>query len=297
MSHQAVLFSPSKELTGGIQSYLNYVNRQPILSSEEEQALFTEYREENNLSAVKQIILSHLRFVAYIAKSYTGYGLPLEDLVQEGTLGLMKSVRQFDPNKGVRLASFAVYWIKSGIHEYVLKNWKLVKVATTKAQRKLFFNLRKLKKQTGWISNEDTKEIAEYLGVPEREVREMDSRLSQQDCFFDESFGESMDDEMPSNQAMSRFLEDENTNPEKLLLEHDTRNNSLASLRQALSELDERSTDIIQSRWMAAEGHKLGLKELSEKYGVSMERIRQLEVKALKSLKLKMSACENSFVA
>jgi RNA polymerase sigma-32 factor len=290
MSHQAILFSPNKELTGGIQSYLNYVNSQPVLSRDEERTLFTEYRENNNLSAVKQIILSHLRFVAYIAKSYTGYGLPLEDLVQEGTLGLMKSVKQFDPNKGVRLASFAVYWIKSGIHEYVLKNWKLVKVATTKAQRKLFFNLRKLKKQTGWISNEDTKEIAEYLGVPEREVREMDARLSQQDCFFDTTFGETVDEEGPSNLAISKYLEDEKTNPETLLLEHDNKNNTLARLHQALSELDKRSLDIIQSRWMASDDQKLGLKALSQKYGVSMERIRQLEVKAINTLKLKLNA-------
>ena len=187
----ALTLNHSASLTGGFQSYLNYVNSLPLLTEDEERDLFTRFQQQNDLEAARKIVLSHLRFVVYIAKSYSGYGLPLEDLVQEGSVGLMKSVKRFDLSKGVRLASFAVHWIKAEIHEYVLRNWKLVKVATTKAQRKLYFNLRKMKKQLGWMNQNELDHIADSLDVDAKDVAEMESRLYQHDSHFDESFGES----------------------------------------------------------------------------------------------------------
>ncbi len=286
---------PTTNLSAGasFEAYLNHVNSLPILSKEEEQDLFSRLKEQNDLQAARDIILSHLRFVAYVAKSYSGYGLPLEDLVQEGTVGLMKSVKQFDPSRGVRLASFAVYWIKSEIHEYVIRNWKMVKVATTKVQRKLFFNLRKLKQSVGWITKEDAKEISDYLDVSEKDVLEMDARLSQTDSYIDETFGEYTDESNLRHRALSQVLEDQSTNPETHLMAIDVQHQTKQRLQHALDQLDERARDIIQSRWLVDSESKLSLKDLSERYGVSIERVRQVEAKAIQLLqKFMQEECE-----
>ena len=271
-------------------SYLSFAYSQPALTEEREQELFSLYRENDDLDAVRQIVLSHLRFVVYIAKSFSGYKLPMEDLVQEGSIGLMKAVKRFDLGYGVRFASFAVHWVKAEIQEYVVKNWKLVKVATTKAQRKLFFNLRGLKKRIGWMNSDEIKEVATYLEVNEKEVIEMENRLRQADEFFDESFGDSLsDDELLSGSAPAKLLADESTCPEQLLLEDNFHQSCLAQIRGYVEELDDRSKDILMSRWLIRdEQQRVSQKELAEKYQVSSERIRQIETNVINKLKRKL---------
>ena len=278
----ALTLNHSASLTGGFQPYLNYVNSLPLLTEDEERDLFIRFQQQNDLEAARKIVLSHLRFVAYIAKSYSGYGLPLEDLVQEGSVGLMKSVKRFDLSKGVRLASFAVHWIKAEIHEYVLRNWKLVKVATTKAQRKLYFNLRKMKKQLGWMNQDEVDRIADSLNVDEKDVAEMESRLYQHDAHFDESFGESRTPE--DHPATARVLEDRAFCPEKIIND-DFQQRCLREIHQYLQQLDERARDILQCRWLADEGSKATLKVLANKYDISMERVRQIERNTLNRLR------------
>ena len=266
-------------LTAGQQSasmdgYLQAVSTIPMLDAEKEKQLATRLQEEGDLEAAKQLIMSHLRFVAHIAKSYSGYGLPQADLIQEGNIGLMKAVKRFDPSVGVRLVSFAVHWIKAEIHEYVLKNWRIVKVATTKAQRKLFFNLRKNKKRLGWFNQAEVSTVANELGVSEKEVREMESRMSGQDMGFDLT-GDDNDDAPTSTYSPVQYLTDGSADLADDIEEQQWQEQSHARLFSALKTLDERSQDIVSARWLADD--KATLQELAEKYNVSAERVRQLE--------------------
>ena len=278
-------------LTVGQQSasmdgYLQAVSTIPMLDAEKEKQLATRLQEEGDLDAAKQLIMSHLRFVAHIAKSYSGYGLPQADLIQEGNIGLMKAVKRFDPSVGVRLVSFAVHWIKAEIHEYVLKNWRLVKVATTKAQRKLFFNLRKNKKRLGWFNQAEVSTVANELGVSEKEVREMESRMSGQDMGFDLT-GDDNDDAPTSTYSPVQYLTDGSADLADDIEEQQWQEQSHARLFSALKTLDERSQDIVSARWLADD--KATLQELAEKYNVSAERVRQLEKTAMKKLQSAMS--------
>ncbi len=269
---------------GDLSAYIQAVGSIPLLSVERERELAEELHYRGNLEAARELVMSHLRFVVHIAKSYSGYGLPQADLVQEGNVGLMKAVKRFDPSKGVRLVSFAVHWIKAEIHEYVLRNWRIVKVATTKAQRKLFFNLRSAKKQLAWLSNDEADAVAKDLGVDVSEVRRMEGRLSSVDVGFD---GSDSDDDS-SFVAPVHYLEDHSQDPARLLEADNWEESNHQSLSLALSELDERSRDILQSRWLAES--KATLHELADRYGVSAERIRQLEKAAMKKLKVAMEA-------
>ncbi|MCF7517355.1 MULTISPECIES: RNA polymerase sigma factor RpoH [Pseudoalteromonas] len=278
-------------LTVGQQSasmdgYLQAVSTIPMLDAEKEKQLATRLQEEGDLDAAKQLIMSHLRFVAHIAKSYSGYGLPQADLIQEGNIGLMKAVKRFDPSVGVRLVSFAVHWIKAEIHEYVLKNWRIVKVATTKAQRKLFFNLRKNKKRLGWFNQAEVSTVANELGVSEKEVREMESRMSGQDMGFDLT-GDDNDDAPTSTYSPVQYLTDGSADLADDIEEQQWQEQSHARLFSALKTLDERSQDIVSARWLADD--KATLQELAEKYNVSAERVRQLEKTAMKKLQSAMS--------
>ncbi|MBD1581775.1 RNA polymerase sigma factor RpoH [Pseudoalteromonas sp. S16_S37] len=278
-------------LTAGQQSasldgYLQTVSSIPMLDAEEEKVLATRLQQEGDLEAAKQLIVSHLRFVAHIAKSYSGYGLPQADLIQEGNIGLMKAVKRFNPDVGVRLVSFAVHWIKAEIHEYVLKNWRIVKVATTKAQRKLFFNLRKNKKRLGWFNQDEVTTVANELGVSEKEVREMESRMSGQDMGFDLT-GDDNDDAPTSSYSPVQYLTDSNGDLADVVEEEQWQEQSQTRLFNALKTLDERSQDIVSARWLADE--KATLQDLAEKYNVSAERVRQLEKSAMKKLQLAMS--------
>ena len=276
-------------LAGGFRSYVSYVNSVPVLSEEEERELFIRFQQANDLEAAQRLILSHLRFVVSIAKSYRGYGLPVEDLVQEGTIGLMKSVKRFDLSKGVRLVSFAAHWIKAEIHEYVLRNWKLVKVATTKAQRKLYFNLRRLKKQISWMGQDEVDDIAEQLDVNTKDVLEMESRLYQRDSHFDATFGEARSDEGDPTLAHSGLLEDRSFSPENII-EDDFQQRCYDEIRRFMSQLDERARDVLQQRWLNDEDSRPKLRMLAEKYGVSMERIRQIESNVLLKLRRHLTA-------
>ena len=278
-------------LTAGQQSasmdgYLQAVSTIPMLDAEKEKQLATRLQEEGDLEAAKQLIMSHLRFVAHIAKSYSGYGLPQADLIQEGNIGLMKAVKRFDPSVGVRLVSFAVHWIKAEIHEYVLKNWRIVNVATTKAQRKLFFNLRKNKKRLGWFNQAEVSTVANELGVSEKEVREMESRMSGQDMGFDLT-GDDNDDAPTSTYSPVQYLTDGSADLADDIEEQQWQEQSHARLFSALKTLDERSQDIVSARWLADD--KATLQELAEKYNVSAERVRQLEKTAMKKLQSAMS--------
>lgn len=268
---------------GDLSAYIQSVSSIPILSAEREKELAEDLFYQGNLEAARQLVMSHLRFVVHIAKSYNGYGLPQADLVQEGNVGLMKAVKRFDPEKGVRLVSFAVHWIKAEIHEYVLRNWRIVKVATTKAQRKLFFNLRSAKKQLAWLNNDEVHAVAEDLGVDVAEVRRMEGRLSSVDIGFDAD----ADDET-GPVAPVHYLEDRSNDPAELLESSDWEANSHQQLSYALSELDERSRDILQCRWLGE--NKATLHDLADRYGVSAERIRQLEQAAMKKLRAAMEA-------
>ena len=278
-------------LTVGQQSasmdgYLQAVSTIPMLKVEQEQELAKRLQEEGDLSAAKQLIMSHLRFVAHIAKSYSGYGLPQADLIQEGNIGLMKAVKRFDPSVGVRLVSFAVHWIKAEIHEFVLKNWRIVKVATTKAQRKLFFNLRKNKKRLGWFNQAEVSTVASELGVSEKEVREMESRMSGQDMGFDLT-GDDNDDAPTSTYSPVQYLTDGSADLADDIEQQQWQEQSHTRLFSALKTLDERSQDIVSARWLSDD--KATLQELAEKYSVSAERVRQLEKTAMKKLQSAMS--------
>lgn len=266
-----------------IDSYMSAISAFPVLSAEQEKELAEQFYHEGDLEAARQLVLCHLRFVVHLARSYQGYGLPQADLIQEGNVGLMKAVKRFDPNVGVRLVSFAVHWIKAEMHEYILRNWRIVKVATTKAQRKLFFNLRRSKKRLAWLSQDETKAIATELGVPEAEVTRMEGRMSASDMAFDL---DQDDDDQPS--APVHFLASENSDPADIVAEADAQADSMQQLTTAFGELDDRSRDIVQRRWLAEQ--KATLHELAGEYGVSAERIRQLEKNAMKKLKKAIAA-------
>jgi RNA polymerase sigma-32 factor len=272
--------------TGSLEAYIQEVNKVPILTLEEEQDLARRYLEEEDLEAARRMVLAHLRFVVHVAKGYTGYGLALGDLIQEGNIGLMKAVKRFDPDHGVRLVSFAVHWIRAEMHEFILRNWRIVKVATTKAQRKLFFNLRKSKKRLGWLSSDEVNKVAKDLGVKPEVVREMESRLSGQDIGFDLSADS--DDDNP-HVAPVAFLESELQDPGLEAEGDDFRDHNDTLLYAGLDELDERSRDIINCRWLQ-EDNKVTLQELADRYGVSAERIRQLEANALKKMRATITA-------
>ncbi|GAA62193.1 RNA polymerase sigma-32 factor [Pseudoalteromonas sp. BSi20652] len=278
-------------LTVGQQSasmdgYLQAVSTIPMLKVEQEQELAKRLQDEGDLSAAKQLIMSHLRFVAHIAKSYSGYGLPQADLIQEGNIGLMKAVKRFDPTVGVRLVSFAVHWIKAEIHEFVLKNWRIVKVATTKAQRKLFFNLRKNKKRLGWFNQSEVSTVASELGVSEKEVREMESRMSGQDMGFDLT-GDDDDNAPTSTYSPVQYLTDGAADLADDVEQQQWKEQAHTRLFSALKTLDERSQDIVSARWLSDD--KATLQELAQKYSVSAERVRQLEKTAMKKLQSAMS--------
>jgi RNA polymerase sigma-32 factor len=272
--------------TGSLDAYIQEVNKIPILTLEEEQELARRYLEDDDLEAARRMVLAHLRFVVHVAKGYTGYGLALGDLVQEGNIGLMKAVKRFDPDHGVRLVSFAVHWIRAEMHEFILRNWRIVKVATTKAQRKLFFNLRKSKKRLGWLSSDEVNKVAKDLGVKPEVVLEMESRLSGQDIGFD--LPADTDDET-SYVAPVAFLESELQDPGLEAELDDYRDHNDTLLYAGLDELDERSRDIIRARWLQ-EDSKATLQELADQYGVSAERIRQLEANALKKMRATITA-------
>ena len=265
---------------GDLQAYINSVHSIGVLTPEEEKKLAEDLYYRNDLDAARKLVLAHLRFVIYIAKSYSGYGLSEADLIQEGNIGLMKAIRKFNPEMGVRLVSFAVHWVKAEIHEYVLKNWKIVKIATTKAQRKLFFNLRGKKKGLEWFTEEEIEQVAQDLGVKPSEVREMEKRLGGLDMSFD-PLSESDDDE--ASFAPSQYLEDEDADPADIFEKESLTEESTSQLYEAINQLDDRSRDILQDRWLADE--KLTLHDLAEKYEISAERVRQIEKNAMKKVK------------
>lgn len=266
--------------TGSIGSYIHWVNTIPMLTLEEEQDLAKNLKENNDLASARRLVMSHLRLVVKIARGYDGYGLQQADLIQEGNIGLMKAVKRFDPGVGVRLVSFAIHWIRAEMHEYILRNWRIVKVATTKAQRKLFFNLRKAAKKRSYFSKKEIETVASELNVSEKEVRRMEQRLNA----YDQSFDIVMDsDDDTPNFAPTQYLEDQSSNIENNLLGQDWSDNREARLHRALKTLDERSRDILQRRWLAEK--KQTLHDLAAKYQVSAERIRQLEKNALQKLR------------
>jgi RNA polymerase sigma-32 factor len=269
---------------GTIDSYISSAYQVPMLSAEEERRLALRLRDRGDLEAARALVMSHVRFVIRIARGYTGYGLPLADLIQEGSVGLMKAVRRFDPEIGVRLVSFAVHWIRAEIHEFILRNWRIVKVATTKAQRKLFFNLRSAKKRLGWFTRDEVEDVARELGVKPETVLEMESRLSSHDLSFDPSDAD--DEDTPV--APSAYLPDMRMEPSTQLEREDAAANQREQLYQALDGLDERSRSILQARWLGEQ--KSTLHELAEEYGVSAERIRQIEKAAMKKLKVQLAA-------
>jgi RNA polymerase sigma-32 factor len=275
---------PVPSVVGSLDAYISAVHRIPVLSQEEEQELSRRYQQENDLASARKLVMSHLRFVVHVARGYNGYGLQLSDLIQEGNIGLMKAVKRFDPDQGVRLVSFAVHWIRAEMHEFILRNWRIVKVATTKAQRKLFFNLRKSKKRLGWMNAEEVRLVAKDLGVPEATVREMESRLSGRDIGF-EAPADAEDEAKPAPEA---FLVDEGADPYDNVAEADQTDNQLDTLSSALQRLDERSRDIIQRRWLNEE--KATLQDLADEYGVSAERIRQVEANAMKKMRALFAA-------
>jgi RNA polymerase sigma-32 factor len=267
-----------------LDKYIQVVSSIPVLDADHEQSLVIRLRQHNDLEAARQLIVAHLRFVVHIARGYTGYGLPLGDLIQEGNIGLMKAVKRFDPSHNVRLVSFAVHWIRAEIHEFILRNWRIVKIATTKAQRKLFFNLRSSKKRLGWFNKEEADTIAKDLGVSVDTVLEMESRLSGQDISFDPApQSESEEDRDNIASSPSAYLQDSSTDPAELLETRDWENQANDRLAKALEELDARSKNILQRRWLSEK--KPTLHELASEYAVSAERIRQLESNAIKKIK------------
>ena len=277
---------PIPSALGSMEAYVGAVHQIPVLSVEDEQRLAHRLREHNDIAAAQELILSHLRFVIHVARGYSGYGLQLGDLVQEGNIGLMKAVKRFDPDVGVRLVSFAVHWIRAEMHEFILKNWRIVKVATTKAQRKLFFNLRKSKTRLGWLNAEEVRAVAKDLNVSEREVLEMESRLSGRDIGFDAP-DDADDDHAPP--APANYLVAHDVDPAEAYESANDEDNQLELLREGMAKLDERSRDIIKRRWLDADS-KVTLQELADEYGVSAERIRQVEANALKKMKALFAA-------
>lgn len=272
---------------GSLEGYIRAANAYPMLTAEEERALAERLHYHGDLEAAKSLILSHLRFVIHVARSYAGYGLPQADLIQEGNIGLMKAVRRFNPEMGVRLVSFAVHWIKAEIHEYVLRNWRIVKVATTKAQRKLFFNLRKTKRRLGWFNQDEVELVARELGVTSKDVREMESRMAAQDMTFDPT----PEDEPHDGQAMAPmlYLQDKSSDFADGIEEDNWESHAADKLSYALEGLDERSQHIIRARWLD-DDNKSTLQELADRYGVSAERVRQLEKNAMKKLRAAIEA-------
>ena len=277
---------PIPSALGSLEAYIGAVHQIPVLSVEDEQRLARRLREDDDLAAAQELVLSHLRFVVHVARGYSGYGLPLGDLIQEGNIGLMKAIKRFDPTVGVRLVSFAVHWIRAEMHEFILKNWRIVKVATTKSQRKLFFNLRKSKKRLGWLNAEEVRAVAADLNVSEREVMEMESRLSGRDIGFDAPADEDDEHAPPSPAA---YLMAEGEDPSQAYERADGEDHQLALLREGMAKLDARSRDIIRRRWLDADS-KVTLQELADEYGVSAERIRQVEANALKKMKALFAA-------
>lgn len=270
----------------GLASYIQSINKMPMLSVEEERDLATRYRDDGDLEAARQLVLSHLRYVVRVARGLKGYGLPEADLIQEGNIGLMKAVKSFDPTRGVRLVSFAVHWIRAEIYDYILRNWRIVKVATTKAQRKLFFNLRKSRKRLGWLTQEEGNDLAERLDVKRETVDQMEMRMSGTDIGFD------MDNDSDDDTAYiapAGYLQDMRFNPESLASQADQEQSRHEQVSDALSSLDDRSRDIVMRRWLN-EDKKPTLHELADEYGVSAERIRQIEKKALGSMKNVLTA-------
>jgi RNA polymerase sigma-32 factor len=270
-----------------LETYINYVNQIPLLTQTEEFELAVKLQKNNDLASARALVLAHLRYVVRVARGYLGYGLPLNDLIQEGNIGLMKAVKRFNPDIGVRLVTFAMHWIKAEIHEFVLRNWRIVKVATTKAQRKLFFNLRTMKKHLGWLTQEEVAEVAKDLRVKPETVREMEMRLSTSDTPFDH---DNDDDDDALHFAPAGYLEDHRFNPAQQLESTDWAEQSQSTLMLAMENLDERSQEILNSRWLAEE--KSTLQELADKFQVSAERIRQLEKNAMQKLKAAMLTVE-----
>lgn len=277
--HPALINNMLVPQGGSLDSYIRMANQYPILTADQERELAERFYYDEDLDAAKQLIMSHLRFVVHIARGYMGYGLPLADLIQEGNIGLMKAVKRFNPEVGVRLVSFAVHWVKAEIQEYVLKNWRIVKVATTKAQRKLFFNLRKNKQRLAWFNEEEIQKVAEELGVSPEDVKEMESRMTGQDMGFDLPVGEDGDEAY----VPSMYIEDDSSNFADELEDEEHSGQATAQLAYALTQLDERSQDIIKTRWL--DENKATLHELAAKYNISAERVRQLENQALKKIK------------
>lgn len=265
---------------GNLQSYINVAYHYPVLSAEEEHDLAVCLRDEGDLVAARRLVMHNLRFVVQVARGYNGYGLALGDLIQEGNIGLMKAIKRFDPEVGVRLVSFAVHWIRAEIHEFILKNWRIVKVATTKAQRKLFFNLRKAKQRLGWFNQEEVEAVANDLGVTPKDVMEMESRLSNYDMAFDTSSTDSDDDDYT---APAYYLQSDAATPEDTVVEEDLGNHQARLLAQGMEKLDDRSRNILKRRWI--DEPKATLHELAAEYGVSAERIRQIETNAMKKLR------------
>ena len=278
---------PIPSALGSMEAYVGAVHQIPVLSVEDEQRLAHRLREHNDIAAAQELILSHLRFVVHVARGYSGYGLPLGDLVQEGNIGLMKAVKRFDPDVGVRLVSFAVHWIRAEMHEFIIKNWRIVKVATTKAQRKLFFNLRKSKTRLGWLNAEEVRAVAKDLNVSEHDVLEMESRLSGRDIGFDAP-DDADDDHAPPAPA-NYLVANNDIDPAMAYESANDEDNQLELLREGMASLDARSRDIIKRRWLDADS-KVTLQELADEYGVSAERIRQVEANALKKMKALFAA-------
>ncbi len=279
----ALDFGPSQ----GLANYLRLVNEAPLLSVQEEKRLARAYRDEDDLDAARQLVFSHLRYVVSVARGFTGYGLPLDDLIQEGNVGLMKAVKRFDHERDVRLVSFAVHWIKAEIYDYVVRNWRMVKVATTKAQRKLFFNLRKNRARLGWMREKEVESMAQNLDVDTATVREMESRLTGTDISFDPA---ARDTEDSRPLAPAETLGDVSYDPGMLVARADAERVRQEQLHAALAVLDERSRDIVESRWLGEDGTKQTLGKLAQKYGVSAERIRQIEKRALEQMRTAATA-------
>lgn len=271
--------------TSDIDQYIAKVRQIPVLNPDEEHELACQLQEHHSIEAAQKLIIHHLRFVVHIARGFTGYGLPLGDLIQEGNVGLMKAVKRFQPQRGVRLISFAVHWIKSEIHEYVIRNWRLVKIATTKAQRKLFFNLRSMKKDTHWLSDSEANAIAKELEVSVSDVYEMEARIHGQDIAFDP-----LSDDEDDTYAPSAWMTDHSNDPAQSVEKSEQQKLMRACLHKGLNKLDERSREIIEARWLS-EDDKVTLQTLADKYSVSAERIRQIENQAIKQLKLAMGQC------
>ena len=277
---------PIPSALGSLDAYIGAVHQIPVLTVEEEQSLARRFRDGEDLDAARELVHSHLRFVVHVARGYNGYGLQLGDLIQEGNIGLMKAVKRFDPEMGVRLVSFAVHWIRAEMHEFILKNWRIVKVATTKAQRKLFFNLRKSKTRLGWMNDAEVTAVAADLNVSKREVLEMESRLSGRDIGFDAPSDEDDDHAPPSPGA---YLMTQEEDPSQAYEREDSEGNKLELLREGMAGLDKRSRDIVMRRWLD-DDNKITLQELADEYGVSAERIRQIEANARKKMKALFAA-------